>query len=155
MSVTTDCVSSPVWSLFAKKRNRSGMPLNSFSQAGVMLRFPLGSSACGAAWSALSSLATGALISVITDFSSEDRSFVSLRTSAATTITNSGTSKNKSASCLRTRPPDTTLGKSRHCASHGSFVSRAIFFGHSAVTSSSQSTTLPSRPRLSMRSLSG
>ena len=32
-----------------------------------------------------------------------------------------------------------TLAKSRHRAPHGSFMLRAIFFGHSAVSSSSQS----------------
>jgi len=33
------------------------------------------------------------------------------------------------------------LGKSGHCVSHGPFMLCAIFFGQSAVMSSSQSTT--------------
>ena len=44
-----------------------------------------------------------------------------------------------------------TLGKSGHRAPHGSFILCAIFFGHSAVSSSSQSMSLASRPRFSMR----
>ena len=42
-----------------------------------------------------------------------------------------------------------TLAKSWHRAPHGSFMLCASFFGHSAVSSSSQSMTLASRPRLS------
>jgi hypothetical protein len=40
-----------------------------------------------------------------------------------------------------------TLAKSLHRAPHGSFILSAIFFGHSAVSSSSQSMSFASRPR--------
>lgn len=44
-----------------------------------------------------------------------------------------------------------TLAKSRHRAPHVSFMLCAIYFGHSAVISSSQSVSSASRPRFSMR----
>ena len=54
-------------------------------------------------------------------------------------------------SSIRPKRLYNTLGKSGHRAPHGSFMLCAIFFGHSAVSSSIQSISLASRPRLSMR----
>ena len=107
MSATTDCVSSPISILFAKNLNRSAVRRNSFSQSGVKTRLRLDPSACGPASPALStaglsSLATGALSSIATGFASS-RSHICLTTSAPTTIRNSGTSTNKSLSCLMAR----------------------------------------------------
>ena len=107
MSATTDCVSSPIWILFAKNLNRSAVRRNSFSQSGVKTRLRLDPAACGPASPALStaglsSLATGALSSIATGFASS-RSHICLTTSAPTTIRNSGTSTNKSLSYLMAR----------------------------------------------------
>jgi hypothetical protein len=50
--------------------------------------------------------------------------------------------RTKTSSFITTPSP-----KSRHRAPHGSFMLCAIFFGHSAVSSSSQSMSFAPRPR--------
>jgi hypothetical protein len=52
-STTTDCISSPPWTLFAKNLNKSALRRNSFSQFGVKPGLPLDSLGCGPASFAL------------------------------------------------------------------------------------------------------
>jgi hypothetical protein len=138
MSATTDFVSSPVWILFAKNRNKSAVRRNSFSQSGVKPRLPM--AVCGPALTALStaalcSLATGALSSIVTGFASS-RGHIFSMTSAPTTIRYSGTSTSKSLSCLITRTvraPSANPGDGRASSSNLCCRSQPRHFACSAT----------------------
>ena len=104
MSATTDCVSSPVWILFAKNLNKSAVRRNSFSQFGVKPGVPMDPTHCGPGSAGLST--TGALGSLaLGAFSSIGAGFICslgtcATTNAPTTTRYSVTSTNKSLSCL-------------------------------------------------------
>ena len=118
MSATTDCVSSPVWILFAKNLSKSAVRRNSFSQSGVKVGLPMDPTACGPASAGLST--TGALRSLA--FSPMATGFICslgicATTNAPTTTRYSGTSTNKSVSCRMTHAvtaPSPNPGSAHH-----------------------------------------